>query len=157
MFHSRLEAFHIPNQFRLMSGWYSLDFSFIPLIRVLTIGYDCWYSGSIELTNMEFLEIVDIGSSVATSYSSDHFYVKHCPALKTLIVGNNSFSCCSSCVLESLPLLESVIFGTINGHNKKGCFKRSTLEMRSMCCCMLMIRLASFEDNLSRKWKFSSL
>ena len=66
------------------------------------------------------MESVAIGDSV--SIASKPFVIKDCPALKTLVVGNDSFSGCSSCVLQSLPMLESVRFGTMESDEKRGCF-----------------------------------
>ena len=77
------------------------------------------------------LESVAIGNGVSTA--SKPFVIKDCPALKTLVVGNDSFSGCSSCVLQSLPILESVRLGTMESDEKRGCFRSASLEVRSMC------------------------
>ncbi|KAK8831382.1 hypothetical protein WA577_001575 [Blastocystis sp. JDR] len=98
--HNRVEELYVPSESRFLADWKSLECSLMPCLRVLAIGGNCAFAGAVELP----------------------FVIKDCPALKTLVVGNDSFSGCSSCVLQSLPMLES-----------RGCFRSASLEVRSMC------------------------
>ena len=98
------------------------------------------------------MESVAIGDSV--SIASKPFVIKDCPALKTLAMGNDSFSGCSSCVLQSLPMLESVQLGTMESDEKRGCFRSASLEIRGMCWSEFRSRFACAEDADAGKWQF---
>ncbi|KAK8829207.1 hypothetical protein WA556_005764 [Blastocystis sp. ATCC 50177/Nand II] len=119
--HNRVEELYVPSESRFLADWKSLECSLMPRLRVLAIGGNCSFAGA----------SVAIGDSV--SIASKPFVIKDCPALKTLAMGNDSFSGCSSCVLQSLPMLESVQFGTMESDEKRGCFRSASLEVRSMC------------------------
>ena len=101
------------------------------------------------------LESVAVGDGVSTAPKP--FVIKDCPALKTLVVGNDSFSGCSSCVLQSLPMLESVQFGTMESDEKRGCFRSASLEVRSMCWSEFRSRFACAEEASAGKWQFRLL
>ena len=118
--HNRVEELCVPSESRFLADWKSLECSLMPRLRVLAIGGNCAFTGAVELVEADCLESVAIGDGVSTA--SKPFVVKDCPALKTLVVGNDSFSGCSSCVLQSLPMLESVRFGTMESDEKRGCF-----------------------------------
>ena len=129
--HNRLEELCVPSESRFLADWKSLECSLMPRLRVLAIGGNCAFVGAVELVGAGCLESVAIGDSV--SIAPKPFVVKDCPTLKTLAMGNDSFSGCSSCVLQSLPMLESVRFGTMESDEKRGCFRSASLEVRSMC------------------------
>ena len=128
--HNRVEELYVPSEFRFLADWKSLECSLMPRLRVLAIGRDCAFAGAVELVGADCLESVAIGDGV--SIAPKPFVIKDCPALKKLVVGNDS-SGCTSCVLQSLPMLESVRFGTMESDEKRGCFRSSSLEVRSMC------------------------
>ncbi|KAK8821391.1 hypothetical protein WA577_006689 [Blastocystis sp. JDR] len=129
--HNRVEELCVPSESRFLADWKSLECSLMPCLRVLAIGGNCAFAGAVELVGADCLESVAIGNGVSTA--SKPFVIKDCPALKTLVVGNDSFSGYSSCVLQSLPMLEFVQFGTMESDEKRGCFRSASLEIRSMC------------------------
>ena len=129
--HNRVEELCVPSESRFLADWKSLECSLMPRLRVLAIGSNCAFAGAVELEGADCLESVAIGDGVSTAPKP--FVVKDCPALKTLVVGNDSFSCCTSCVLQSLPMLESVQLGTMESDEKRGCFRSASLEVRRMC------------------------
>ncbi|KAK8822613.1 hypothetical protein WA577_005772 [Blastocystis sp. JDR] len=104
--HNRVEELYVPSESRFLADWKSLECSLMPRLRVLAIGSNCAFAGAVELVGADCLESVAIGDGVSTA--SKPFVIKDCPALKTLVVGNDSFSGCPSCILQSLPMLESV-------------------------------------------------
>ncbi|KAK8820169.1 hypothetical protein WA577_006236 [Blastocystis sp. JDR] len=128
--HNRVEELYVPSESHFLADWKSLECSLMPRLRVLAIGRDCAFAGAVELVGADCLESVAIGDGVSTA--SKPFVIKDCPALKTLVVGNDSFSGCSSCILQSLPILESVQFGTMESDEKRGCFRSSSLEVRNL-------------------------
>ena len=150
--HNRVEELCVPSESRFLADWKSLGCSLMPRLRVLAIGGNCAFAGAVELVGAGCLESVAIGDGVSTAPKP--FVVKDCPALKTLVVGNDSFSGYSSCILQSLPMLESVRFGTMESDEKRGCFRSSSLEVRSMCWGEFRSRLACVEEANAGKWQF---
>ena len=153
--HNRVEELCVPSESRFLADWKSLECSLMSRLRVLAIGGNCAFAGAVELVGAKCLESVAIGDSVSTAPKP--FVIKDCPALKTLVVGNDSFSCCTSCVLQSLPMLESVQLGTMESDEKRGCFRSSSLEVRSMCWGEFRSRLACAERAYAWKWQFRLL
>ncbi|KAM7453602.1 hypothetical protein BLSTO_05649 [Blastocystis sp. subtype 1] len=135
--HNRVEELLVPSESRFLEDWKSLECSLMPRLRVLAIGGNCSFAGAVELVGADCLESVAIGGSVSTA--SKPFVVKDCPALKTLVVGNDSFSGCSSCVLRSLPMLESVRLGTMESDEKRGCFRSASLEVRNLPMLKMLV------------------
>ena len=153
--HNRVEELYVPSESRFLADWKSLECSLMPRLRVLAIGRDCAFAGAVELVGADCLESVAIGDDVSTAPKP--FVIKDCPALKTLVVGNDSFSGYSSCVLQSLPMLESVRLGTMESDEKRGCFRSASLEVRSMCWREFRSRLACAEEANAGKWQFRLL
>ena len=150
--HNRVEKLCVPSEARFLADWKSLECSLMPRLRVLAIGSNCAFAGAVELVGAGCLESVAIGDSV--SIAPKPFVIKDCPALKRLVVGNDSFSGCSSCVLQSLPMLESVQFGTMESDEERGCFRSASLEVRSMCWSEFRSRLACAEEANAGKRQF---
>ena len=58
------------------------------------------------------------------------FYLKNCPQLKLLVVGNQSFSGYTVCEIENVDALEVIEIGDLNGRSFN--FYSASLELRSI-------------------------
>ena len=99
-----------------------LDLNRVSQLKRLEIGDHCFsYVNELRLVGMNELESVVIGSSCFTKekgYRSDpnrHFYLKNCPKLKSLKMGDYSFSDYSVCEIENMDALEVIEMGELHG------------------------------------------
>ena len=99
-----------------------LDLNRFSQLKRLEIGDHCFsYVNELRLVGMNELESVVIGSSCFTKekgYRSDpnrHFYLKNCPKLKSLKMGDYAFSDYSVCEIENMDALEVIEMGELHG------------------------------------------
>ena len=115
-----------------------LDFQAFPQLKSIEIGDDCFmYVNKVKLIGLNQLESVVIGQNSFTKYVNSwpeydparRFYLKNCPRLRKLMIGDDSFSDYSVCEIENVPSLEVIEMGELNefGYN----FRYASLELKS--------------------------
>ena len=106
-------------------------------LRVFEVGdYSFSYVEEVHLIGLSKLERVVIGDHSFTlskwegrNNPDRHFYLKNCERLRELKMGCYSFSDYSVCEIESVPSLEVIEMGDLNGD---GCnFFYASLELKS--------------------------
>ena len=119
-------------------GWSVLDMSVYRGLKRLEIGDSNFENvRGLRLIGLSELESVEIGMNSFTkkknSYGNDpnrHFYLKDCPKLKSLKMGNYSFSDYSVIEIENVDALESIEIGDLN--EKSFNFYYASLELKSI-------------------------
>ncbi len=115
----------------------ALVLSFFSNLKVFEVGdYSFAFVDEVKLIGLNQLERVVIGLYSFTkekySWGNDpnrHFYLKNCERLRELKMGHHSFSDYSVCEIESVPSLEVIEMGELNGD---GCnFFYASLELKS--------------------------
>lgn len=112
--HSGIESLVVSNKCCNEKEWDVLDLSFMPALRELTVGDDCFGRvKTVRLAGLRRLEKVHIARNCCLNdgkpvQPSDGLTVQNCPALRELRIGYQSFYAFSRLVLENLPALESV-------------------------------------------------
>ena len=114
-------------------GLKELDLRGFMNLRELKVGNECFeYVNEVKLIGLSELESVVIGMKSFTkkkySYGYDpnrDFYLKNCPKLKSLRIGEYSFSDYSVCEIENVDALEVIEMNTYN-------FKYASLELKSI-------------------------
>ena len=100
--------------------------------------YSLYYVNEVKLIGLNQLERVVIGMNSFTKqkkgywpgYNPDrHFYLKNCERLRELKIGCGSFSDYSVCEIESVPSLEVIEMGKLNGDGYN--FYYASLELKS--------------------------
>ena len=102
-------------------------------LRELKVGNECFmYVDEVKLIGLSELESVEIGMNSFTKkknwYGNDsnrHFYLKNCPKLKSLKIGDYSFSDYSVIEIENVDALEVIEMGGSN-------FYWGSLELKSI-------------------------
>ena len=117
---------------------WSVDMSVYRGLKRLEIGDSNFENvRGLRLIGLSELESVEIGMNSFTkkknSYGNDpnrHFYLKDCPKLKSLKMGNYSFSDYSVIEIENVDALESIEIGDLN--EKSFNFYYASLELKSI-------------------------
>ena len=116
-----------------------LDLSRFYMLKRLVIGDHCFsYVEKVKLIGLAELESVEIGENSFTQqknggYESDpnrHFYLKNCPNLKSLKMGQFSFSYYSVIEIENVDALEVIEMGDLNEVSVN--FALASLELKSV-------------------------
>ena len=115
-----------------------LDLSRFESVRSVVIGDESFmYVSEFNITGFSELESVEIGMNSFTkkkdSYSQDanrHFYLKNCPKLRSLRMGDYSFSDYSEIEIENVDVLEVIEMGDLN--EKSYNFYYASLELKSI-------------------------
>ena len=138
LLHSYIEELIVENNSCNGPEWTALDLSFIPSLRLLEVGDECFkYVNEVKLIGLSKLERVVIGKNCFTkkkndwpSYDSNHhFYLKNCESVRELKIGRYSFSDYSVCEIENVPSLEVIEMGELN--EKSLNFYYASLELKS--------------------------
>ena len=85
-----------------------------------------------NLIGLKKLDSVVIGKNCFREFQNrwhPHFYLKDCPALKTLKIGLWSFHDYDVCEIEHVDALESITIGNVN--KKSTNFNHASLELSS--------------------------
>ena len=136
--HSLLEELIVKNYNGNGLEWSELDLTFMPNLRLLEVGDECFYGvEEVKLIGLDQLERVVIGQRCFTrcrlgrahNDSSRHFYLKNCKRLRELTIGKWSFSDYSVCEIENLPSLEGIKMGELQ--RESGMFWYASLELKS--------------------------
>ena len=150
LLHNRVEELVVSDHGFNGDDWKELDLSYIPSLRVLQVGDECFkYVEEVELIGLKRLEKVVIGEECFTrrwegNDPNRHFYLKDCERLKELKIGCFSFRDYSVCEIENLPSLEVIEIGKLNEGSVNFWF--ASLELKSDSERIeMMNRLAQFE------------
>ena len=138
LLHSYIEELIVENNSCNGPEWTALDLSFIPSLRLLEVGDECFkYVNEVKLIGLSKLERVVIGMKSFTKDkngwpkydSSRHFYLKNCESVRELKIGHHSFSDYSVCEIENVPSLEVIEMGDVNERSFN--FSYASLELKS--------------------------
>ena len=120
--------------------WSVLDMSVYRGLKRLEIGGGNFENvRELRLIGLSELESVEIGENSFTKYKSTyqitpdpnrHFYLKNCPKLKSLKMGNYSFSDYTVIEIENVDALEVIEIGDL--HEKSYNFCIASLELKSI-------------------------
>ena len=136
LFHNRVEELVVGDGCCNGKEWNRLDLDLVPSLKSLSIGDGCFANVSeVRLVGLSELERVVIGKISFTksgfcSVPDRDFYLKTCPQLKLLVVGNQSFSGYTVCEIENVDALEVIEIGDLNGRSFN--FYSASLELRSI-------------------------
>ena len=136
LFHNRVEELVVGDGCCNGKEWNRLDLDLVPSLKSLSIGDGCFANVSeVRLVGLSELERVVIGKISFTksgfcSVPDRDFYLKNCPQLKLLVVGNQSFSGYTVCEIENVDALEVIEIGDLNGRSFN--FYSASLELRSI-------------------------
>ena len=136
LFHNRVEELVVGDGCCNGKEWNRLDLDLVPSLKSLSIGDGCFANVSeVRLVGLSELERVVIGKNSFTksgfcSVPDRDFYLKNCPQLKLLVVGNQSFSGYTVCEIEDVDALEVIEIGDLNGRSFN--FYSASLELRSI-------------------------
>ena len=108
-----------------------LDLSLMPFLKTLRVKDECFtYVEEVKLIGMNELESVEIGEICFTQHKycdgndpNRHFYLKNCPKLKSLKIGDYSFNDYTVIEVENVDALETV---------EMGGFYYASLELKSI-------------------------
>ena len=90
------------------------DFSRYPDLRTLSVGdISCMYVNELKLIGMSKLESVEIGMG-SFSLSDGQLYVKNCPKLRSLKIGESSFNKYNVIEIENVDALEEIVMSGSN-------------------------------------------
>ena len=120
--------------------WSVLDMSVYRGLKRLEIGGGNFENvRELRLIGLSELESVEIGENSFTKYKSTyqitpdpnrHFYLKNCPKLKSLKMGNYSFSDYTVIEIENVDALEVIEIGDVNEYSNN--FRYASLELKSI-------------------------
>ena len=115
-----------------------LDLSRFKSVRRIVIGDESFmYVNEVNMTRLSQLESVEIGMNSFTQHKNSsgndpnrHFYLKNCPKLKSLKMGNYSFSDYTVIEIENVDALEMIEMGELNEESTNFLF--ASLELKSI-------------------------
>ena len=117
-----------------------LDLTRFTNVRRIVIGHDAFmYVNEVKLIGLSELESVEIGMNSFTKFkntwqiTSDpnrHFYLKNCPKLKELRIGEYSFSDYTVCEIENVDALKVIEMGDVDEESYS--FIDASLELKSI-------------------------
>ena len=113
-----------------------LDLSRFRRLKKLVIGDECFmHVNETRLTGLYYLESVEIGMNSFTQHKyawydiapdpNRHFYLKNCPKLRSLRIGDYSFNDYTVIEIENVDALEVIEMGNVN-------FAHASLELKSI-------------------------
>ena len=117
------------------------DLSGFVYLKELAIGSECFeFVNEVRIIGLNELESVVIGRNSFTKKKDDgcydpsrHFYLKNCPKVKSLKMGQYSFSDYSVCEIENVDALEVIEMGDMRyGTVFFFCFMAASLELKSI-------------------------
>ena len=132
--HNHIEELIVENNSCNGREWVVLDLSFMPNLRLLQVGNECFENTKeVKMVGLSQLERVVIGESCfrrdLEHNTTRHFYLKNCERLRELKIGRLSFIDYSVCEIENVPSLEVIEMGEVNNRSYNFCY--SSLELKS--------------------------
>ena len=138
--HSSIEELILQDHSCKGREWRVLDLSFMPKLRVLEVGDECFDNvDEVKLIGLNQLERVVIGKKCFMVFKKGYgfnpnrcFHLKNCERLRELKIGCLSFSDYSVCEIENVPSLEVIEMGGL--YEESFIFYHaSELELKSDC------------------------
>ena len=117
LLHNRVEVLIVKDNSCNGTEWKVLDFSFMPRLRKLEIGDNCFEKvEKVKLNGLNELERVEIGnrSLRQEDMHDSSFEMKDCEKVKELIIGKKSFNIFGKFSLENTPSLERIVMKGAN-------------------------------------------
>ncbi|KAK8833530.1 hypothetical protein WA577_006674, partial [Blastocystis sp. JDR] len=156
LLHNHIEELIVENNSCNGPEWAALDLSFMPHLRLLEVGDECFeYVDEVKLIDLSKLERVVIGMNSFTkeeySYGNDpnrHFYLKNCERLRELKIGYWSFSDYSVCEIENVSSLEVIEMGEMD--EKSWNFSHASLELKNLPSLKSLLFGCNAFDDCSR-------
>ena len=136
--HNHIEELIVENNSCNGPEWTALDLGFIPSLRLLQVGDECFANvKEVKLIGLNQLVRVVIGKNGFTKpinycfgdNPARHFNLKNCRILKELKMGCYSFFDYSVCEIENVPSLEVIEMGKLNEWSYN--FSHASLELKS--------------------------
>ena len=120
------------------SDFTKLDLSRFSQLKSLSVGDHCFsYVNEVKMIGLIELESVEIGMNSFTqhkngagNYLNRHFYLKNCPKLKSLKIGDYSFNDYTVCAIENVDALEVIEMGELKKESNN--FRYASLELKSI-------------------------
>ena len=152
LFHNHIEELSVSDNCCNRKKWGVLDLRLIPFLRTLKIGKECFmYVDEVKLIGLKELESVEIGDNCFTKNKNcvgndpaRHFYLKDCPALRSLTIGSCSFSDYTVCEIENVDALEMIEMGGFEVKTTN--FFNGSLELRSIVISQEVITRHAFSQ-----------
>ena len=117
--HNRIEELIVNDNCGNEKGCPELYLKYLPRLRKLIVGDHCFKNVKwMRMVKLRDLESVVIGRSSFTSDEQGplgsvyHFWLKSCPKLRELRVGDDTFAHCDECLIEGVGLVEVVEMGS---------------------------------------------
>ena len=136
LLHNRIEELVVSDMCCSGREWKTVDLGWMPFLKSLKVGKGCFaYVKELKVIGMNELESVLIGEMCFVEeadlygYPDCHFYLKNCPKMKVLKIGDNSFSNYTVCEIENVDALEVIEMSELDG---SGCFCYASLELKSI-------------------------
>ena len=126
LLHNRVEVLIVKDNSCNGTEWKVLDFSFMPRLRKLEIGDNCFEKvEKVKLNGLNELERVEIGyrSLRQEDMLDSSFEMTDCEKVKELIIGDGSFNYFTDITIKNAPSLEKIDM-------EGSCFYWSSLELK---------------------------
>ena len=108
-----------------------LDFSEFRKLKSIVVGnYSFKNAASVEICDLDELEKVIIGENCIQSNQCE-FTLKHCGAVKELVIGQGSFTCGKMCLIEDNESLKEIRMGDLLYCRQASCFQNGYMELKS--------------------------
>ena len=132
----RVSEIAIPSNSMNETSLIVLNLSCFRRLKKLVIGDKCFmHVNETRLTGLYYLESVEIGRNSFTQHKNAwygiapdpnrHFYLKNCPKLRSLRIGDYSFNDYTVIEIENVDALEVIEMGDVN-------FAHASLELKSI-------------------------
>ena len=108
-------------------------------LREFIVGDECFmHVKKVIISDLSMLEKVTIGEFSFSAkegngiwFTSDiSFFLRDCPSLKELSIGDCSFIEYSTCIIENVPSIHTISIGGLCWRRWHGCFIYSSIELR---------------------------
>ena len=136
LLHNRIEELVVSDKCCSEREWKTVDLGWMSSLKSLKVGEGCFRCAKeLKVIGMNELESVLIGEMSFVEeadlygYPDYHFYLKNCPKMKVLKIGDNSFSNYTVCEIENVDALEVIEMSELDG---SGCFCYASLELKSI-------------------------
>ena len=136
LLHNRIEELVVSDKCCSEREWKTVDLGWMSSLKSLKVGEGCFRCAKeLKVIGMNELESVLIGEMSFVEeadlygYPDYHFYLKNCPKMKVLKIGDNSFSNYTVCEIENVDALEVIEMSELDG---SGCFCYASLELKSL-------------------------
>ena len=144
LLHNRIEELVIGEDCWNYEGLTAVDFKYMPFLRELSVNdRSLDHVREITLSGLQHLERALFLCSVFGIKGS--FYVRDCPVLSSLRIGDGAFVSYVSCIIENNAMLKEIVIG--EPHEYSESFYSGELVVKgAMCWSVIRNRLAQAGD-----------